>query len=316
MPDIEAHERPSTVPPFSAALFKPKYWPTWLSMPLLYVLSWLPAKLIDIFAAFLGDTVLRRNRKRFHIAKTNLSLCFPEKSDDELVEMVDAHNRAQARAILQYPKLWWQPRALLKRSIDLLGYEQVEAVRAGGENAIVLLCHSASLDVAIAALSMRTSGAGAYKPVRNAVLDWLIATRRMRFGAKVYARDDGLRPLIKSVRNGGLLVYPADEDLGVISKCVFAPFYGVQKATVPVLGRMAKLTDSKVFTCISYYDFSRSRYVVRVLPYIENLQGEDDAADAVEMNASIEQAINYSPEQYLWTLRLFQTRPENEPSVY
>jgi KDO2-lipid IV(A) lauroyltransferase len=113
-----------------------------------------------------------------------------------------------------------------------------------------------------------------------------------------------------------VLIYPADEDLGAISKCAFAPFFGVQKATVPVLGRMAKKTHAKVFTCISYYDFARSRYVVRVLPCIQDLKGDDDVADAQAMNATIEEAVKYCPEQYLWTLRLFQTRPDNGASVY
>jgi lauroyl-KDO2-lipid IV(A) myristoyltransferase len=276
----------------------------------------MPAKVLDGLAIIIGDTIFRKNKKRFRFAKINLSLCFPDKSDAEIVEMVYSLYRAQARAFIQYALLWWQPRSLLEKRIEVVGLEQVEAVKARGENAIILLCHSASLDVAIAALSMRIKSSGPYKPVRNPLLDWLIANRRIRFGGIIFTREDGLRPLIKSIRNGRVLIYPADEDLGAISKCAFAPFFGVQKATVPVLGRLAKATHAKVFTCISYYDFERSRYVVRVLPYIQALKGDDDLADAQAMNAAIEQAVDHCPEQYLWTLRLFQTRPDNESSVY
>jgi lauroyl/myristoyl acyltransferase len=292
------------------------YWPMWICMPLLYCLSWLPAKALDVLAVKLGNTVFRRNKKRFHIAKINLSLCFPEKSDAEIVEMVHALHRAQARAFIQYPLLWWHPRSLLEKQIDVVGFEQVEAVKARNENAIILLCHSASLDVAIAALSMRIKSSGPYKSLRSSFLDWLIANRRIRFGGIIFRREDGLRPLIKSIRDDRVLIYPADEDLGAVSQCAFAPFFGVQKATVPVLGRLAKTTRSKVFTCFSHYDFDRSRYVVRVLPSIQGLSGDDDVADAQAMNASIEQAVNHCPEEYLWALRLFQTRPEGESSVY
>jgi lauroyl-KDO2-lipid IV(A) myristoyltransferase len=264
----------------------------------------------------MGDSLFRRNKKRFHIAKTNLSLCFPDKSQAEIDEMVYSLFRAQARATIQYPLLWWNPRSLLERSIEVVGLEQVEAVKARGENAIILLCHSASLDVAIAAISMRIKSSGHYKPVRNALVDWLIANRRIRFGGIIFTRDDGLRPLIKSIRNGRVLIYPGDEDLGEVSKCEFASFFGVQKATVPVLGRLAKMTHAKVFTCISYYDFERSRYVVKLLPDTQALTGDDDSADAQVMNAAIEQAVSHCPEQYLWTLRLFQTRPDGESSVY
>ena len=84
----------------------------------------------------------RKNKKRVHIAKTNLSLCFPDKSDTELNEMVNAHFRAQARAYMQYALLWWHPTWMLKKRIDVVGLEQVEAVKAKGENAIILLCHT------------------------------------------------------------------------------------------------------------------------------------------------------------------------------
>ena len=285
-------------------------------MPLLYCFSWLPSKVLDMLAIKLADTFFRKNKKRSHIAKTNLSLCFPEKSDVEIVGMVHSLYRAQARAYIQYPLLWWHPRSLLEKRIDVVGLEQIEAVKASSENAIILLCHSASLDVAITALSMRIKSSGPYKPVKNPLLDWLIANRRIRFGGIVYTREDGLRPLIKSIRNDRVLIYPADEDLGAVSKCAFAPFFGVKKATVPILGRLAKNTKSKVFICISHYDFEKSRYMVRILPFIKDLSGDDDVADAQIMNASIEQAVSHCPEQYLWTLRLFQTRPEGESSVY
>ena len=41
-----------------------------------------------------------------------------------------------------------------------------------------------------------------------------------------------------------------------------------------------------------------------------------NAAPPVVSCEAIEQAVNESPAQYLWTLRFFQTRPDSEPSVY
>ena len=311
----ENKERLSTVPAFSVSFLMPKYWLIWIGLILFYCFSWMPKKFLDTVANKLGDLTASKNKKRFHIAKTNLSLCFSDKTDKQINEMVLAHFRAQARATIQYALLWWHPKALLKKNIEVIGLEQIEAVQANGENAIILLCHSVSLDVAIAALSMRIKSAGPYKPMKNPLLDWLIANRRIRFGGIIFTREDGLRPLIKSTRSGRVLIYLADEDLGA-ERCVFSPFYGVQKATVPVLGRLAKTTRSKVFTCISCYDSERSKYVVKILPQIQGVNGEDDLHDTKAMNESIEQAVNTCPAQYLWTLRFFKTRPDGEKSVY
>jgi len=311
----ESKERLSTVPDFSAAFLMPKYWLLWIGLFLFYCLSWMPSKVLDRLGDTLGNYTARKNKKRFRIANTNLSLCFPDKTADEIQQLVEAHFRAQARATLQYAKIWWQPISALRKHIDVVGLERVQKVIDDGGHVIILLCHSVSLDVAIAALSMRVKSSGPYKPFRNALLDWLVANRRIRFGGIIFTREDGLRPIIKSIRAGRVLIYPADEDLGA-ERCIFAPFYGVQKATVPVLGRLAKTTKSKVFTCMSCYDAEQSKYIVNVLPHIEGLDGEDDLSDTQAMNASVEQAVNYCPTQYMWTLRLFKTRPEGESSVY
>ena len=90
----------------------------------------------------------------------------------------------------------------------------------------------------------------------------------------------------------------------------------MQKATVPVLGRLAKTTRSKVFTCISCYDSERLKYVVKILPQIQGVDGKDDLHDTKAMNEAIEAAVNLCPVQYLWTLRFFKTRPDGEKSVY
>jgi KDO2-lipid IV(A) lauroyltransferase len=38
--------------------------------------------------------------------------------------------------------------------------------------------------------------------------------------------------------------------------------------------------------------------------------------DAARMNAVIEEGLRHMPEQYLWTFKLFKTRPGHAPSPY
>lgn len=305
----------SNVPAFNFSLLRPGYWLFWLALFCFYCISWLPAKALDSAANRLGVYMLRKNQKRYRIAYKNLSLCFPDKAEDEIVTMVSAHFRAQARAMLQYALLWWHPEKRLRGNIDIEGFDQIERAKSEGKNVIVLLCHSASIDVAIVALSMRMDTSCSYNRIKSPLLNWLVAKGRVRFGTQVYTRDDGLRPLVKSLKDGHVLLYPCDGDLGA-DRCVFAPFYGVQKATVPVLGRLAKKTDSVVFTCISIYDKQQSRYSVKILPSVKGLSGKDDDADSLVMNKAIEQAVNLSPVEYLWTLTIFKTRPDGEVSLY
>ena len=304
---------------FRAELLHPRHWLTWAGVALYFLFTLLPMSLTDRVGSRLGDYAAKKNRKRFNIARVNLSLCFPNKDEAAVERMVHDHFRAQLRGAMHLNIIWWRPVFMVRRKILREGFEQIDYYRQQGKQVIVLLCHSVGLDFAVASISMDYNTNGPYKPMRNAVVDFMFTHGRSRFGArhggKLFTRDDGLRPLIRETRAGKVLVYLADEDLGM-ENAVFAPFFGVPKATIPVLGRMAKACNAVVLPCVSCYDPDLKKYRVRLFPAIENFPAGDDVVDSTAMNSAIEQAVLECPEQYLWTFRYFQTRPEGEAPVY
>ena len=304
---------------FRLSLLHPRHWLTWVGLGVFFIFTLLPMSVIDSIGCWLGSFAARKNKKRFDIAKTNLSLCFPDKTTEDIEGMVVEHFRAQFRSVLHYYILWWRPVATVRKKIHKVGFEKIEGYQQQGKNIIILLTHNVGLEFSGAAISMDYKTVGPYKPLRNPVIDWVVANGRLRFGNnhenKLFTREDGLRPLIREVRAGSILGYFADEDLGE-KNSIFAPFYGVQKATIPVLGRLAKSCDAVVLPCVSCYEAESSRYIIKLLPKIEGLPSGDDEDDSEKMNKAIERAIDYCPTQYLWTLRYFQTRPEGEASVY
>jgi len=304
---------------FRPALLQPRYWGTWLGLALFFLFTLLPLPLIDAAGARLGRLAAKQNRKRSAIARTNLSLCFPDMNAAQIEAMVVEHFQAQLRSVLHYYILLWRPEAVVRRRLHCEGFEQIEHYQAQGRQVIVLISHSTGLDFAGAALSMDRAANGPYKEARNPVIDWLIAHLRLRFsarhGGRLFTRQDGLRPLIRETRAGKILLYLGDEDLGV-ENSVFAPFFGVPKATIAVIGRLAKACDAVVLPCIACYEPGHRRYVVKLLPAIEGFPAGDDMRDAEAMNRAIEDTIRQCPAQYLWTLRYFQTRPEGEAGVY
>jgi lauroyl-KDO2-lipid IV(A) myristoyltransferase len=304
---------------FRAGLLHPKHWLTWLGLGVYFLFTFLPMSLLDRVGGWLGGYAAKKNRKRFNIARANLSLCFPDKSSRDIDAMVIEHFRAQLRGVMHLFIVWWWPVFLVRRRIIREGFEQIDYHKAQGKQVIVLLCHTVGLDFAVASVSMDYISSGPYKPMRNEVIDFMFTRARTRFGAKfggkLFTRDDGLRPLIKETRAGKVLIYLADEDLG-LANSVFAPFFGVPKATIPVLGRMTKACNAVVLPCVSCYDPELKKYRVKMLPAIENFPAGDDSVDAAAMNSAIEKTVLECPAQYLWTFRYFQTRPEGEPPVY
>ena len=66
---------------FTLSLLHPRHWLTWLGLGLFFIITLLPLSFIDWLGCRLGDLAAVKNKKRFNIARTNLSLCFPDKTE-------------------------------------------------------------------------------------------------------------------------------------------------------------------------------------------------------------------------------------------
>lgn len=300
---------------FKMHYLHPKYWTTWLAVLALFVVLLLPPFLQDAIANKLGDLARNINAKRRRIARKNIDLCFPGLSEAEKKEMLRQNFRHQARSILTYGLIWWAPKKTLEKRIVLEGQDHIEAARKKGRGIIFMAAHSLGLEAAVSATTMRYPLSGPFKPMKNLLVDWLVAKGRKRHGTFIYPRSAGLRPIIKDVRAGCTMFYLPDEDLGR-DRSIFAPFFSVQKATVPVLGRLTKSCKADVFPTIACYDEKTHQYIIHVLPPLEDFPKGDDYQDTITMNQTLEQIIQICPSQYFWTLKLFRTRPEGEKKFY
>lgn len=294
---------------------KPEYWTTWFFVMVLFWVNLLPAVMVDMLANLLGDIARNVNSKRRRIARKNIQLCFSKYTLEGRKRMLLRTFRSQMRSVLHYGLIWWGSRARLNKRIIVQGQEHIDASLAAGRSVIIMASHSVGLEAAVSAITLRYPISGPFKMLKNPVINYLVAKGRARFGTLLYSRDAGLRPIIRDVRNGHIMFYLPDEDLGK-DRSIFVPFFGVKKATVPVLGRLAKSCNADVLPCISCYDEARHKYIINVLPALEDFPRGDDVLDASQMNKAIEQSVCLCPEQYFWTLRLFRTRPEGEERFY
>ncbi|HHJ35710.1 MAG TPA: hypothetical protein ENJ87_08080, partial [Gammaproteobacteria bacterium] len=110
---------------FRWSLLSPGNGLTWVGLVCFFVVTLLPMSLTDRIGSFIGRSVARRNRRRFNIVETNLSLCFPEKKISEIREMVLDHFQVQIRSVVHYFILWWRPASVVRKKIKMSGFEKV-----------------------------------------------------------------------------------------------------------------------------------------------------------------------------------------------
>ena len=303
------------LPQFRFSFLAPRHWGTWSALALVRVLAWMPWPIRAAVGVGLGDVARWFSRKRREIARVNLRLCYPERSDAERERMLRDHFRCRMRAAVDYGILWWGSARRLRRLVAVEGERHFRKHHAKGRPVILLTGHSLMLDFGAAVLTTRYPGVGLVKPARNPVADWFLQRARQRFNARLCTRGQGFRPVIRALRGGAFFYYLPDEDLGARDS-VFAPFFGVPAATLATLGRLAQLADAVVIPAYTRYLPGTGRYEQHLFPALKDFPSGDAQRDAERMNRELEKLIALAPEQYMWTMRRFRTRPDGGQNAY
>jgi Kdo2-lipid IVA lauroyltransferase/acyltransferase len=281
---------------------------------LTWLLHWLSLPILAWLGRGLGILLYCVGRSRRNVALKNLSLCFPELSASEHRRIARRHFQSFAQVVLEQCLLWWATDKRILDAIRINGLEHWKAVET--RPVIWLAPHFAGLDWAGLPLSMRGPIASVYSKQNSELLNRMLLKSRNRFNhAVLFSRQDGLRGVIKALRQGISFYYLPDLDFGR-RDAVFVPFFGVPAATVTGLSRISKLADAVVLPVIPRQLPNGRGYEVTIYPAWENFPTDDVTADTRRMNEFIEARIREMPEQYLWTHKRFKTRPENEAGFY
>lgn len=300
------------VQPFRWSFLCSRYWPVWLLLGVLWLLAFVPHGVRRMLAKGLAQGYQWAYPKRKRIVERNLDLCFPEHLPEDRRLWRDRHFELQAYAILDLGRLWFRSVRYLKSQTEVRDPELFNRlIDSGG---VVLTGHGAGLEWIGHFFTMNMTGSAMYKPFgKNRLLNWLFERGRVRHGARVYPRDQGLKPHLKHLRAGQGFFYIADEDLG-LDDSVFAPFFGHEKATIPLAGKIAALGKSEIYPALGQLDLVTGRYRLLLLPPVKiPAKANREAAQAI--NLALAQLITDDPPQYMWSLKLFKTTT-NQTDVY
>ncbi len=250
---------------------------------------------------------------RRRIALVNLALCFPDKSAAERAAIGRRALRNLARAFIDHGVLARASREALERFVRVEGAQHL--TDPANRPLILVAPHFAGLDAGGVRVNTLTRGVSIYARSRAAELDrWLLAIRS-RFSAPLLIAREGfdLRAAVRALRQGLPFYYLPDQDPGERNG-VFVPFFGVDAATLPMVARLAKMTNGKVMLCVT--EMTQDGYVLHLEPPWRGYPSGDVVADTARMNAEIERWVRRLPDQYLWTHKRFKTRPAGAPPLY
>jgi KDO2-lipid IV(A) lauroyltransferase len=287
---------------------------TRLGFGLLWLVHFLPLGALAAVGNFAGTVGYYLARSRRRIGRTNLALCFPDLSVRDREQLLKRHFRAFGRSVFERGVMFWGSKARIQATVRVEGIEHYLALK--GTPLIIFAPHFVGIDMAAARLATEYRACGMYARQSNSIADEMLARARNRFGnAVLFARHEGLLPVLQAMKEGLPFLYSPDMDLGA-PHSIFVPFFGVTAATTTGLSVIARVTRAKVLPLVVEQRPGSEGYVARILPPLDDFPSDNPEADTRSMNAYLEARIVEMPEQYHWLHKRFKTRPPGEPDLY
>ena len=247
---------------------------------ILWCLRWLPPGWVAALGNGLGGLLFHWGRKR--VTLLNLKACFPERTDEERERIGRGVFRNLGRATLELGRLWYAPLELALENVTLRDRHFMDEWR-GRRPVIVLAPHFVGLDIGGARFSREYPEAfSMYSEQKNKVFDRALRRARKRYSdATLITRQQGLRPVLKALKDKKPFYYLPDMDFGA-KDAEFVDFFGIKTATVTAVSRLCGIAGAKVIPLITRQ--TESGYEARFYPAWENFPSGDAKAECVAVS--------------------------------
>lgn len=296
-------------------LYHPRFWLTWVAVGVLRLLALLPYGLIQTLGPAVGRLYVLAMPGRKVIARTNIDLCFPDRSPEWRKQLLKDSFDSLGKTLLEAPLAWWAPTRRVAKLAHIHGMENLQAALARGKGVLLLTAHLNSPEFGGRLLVNEQSFVAMYRPSNNPVIDRMISRARLRWLPQIITRHN-VRGVIRALKEGKAVWYAVDQNAGR-RESVFAEFFGIPASTNPATARLARLSGALVvpFRAVRRED-GKGHDIFLEAPW-EDFPSGDLVADTRRVNDLVERWVRETPEQYMWIHRRFRTRPQrSDPRLY
>ena len=275
----------------------------------------LPLRWSQAIGSRLGLLLITYNRKRAHISRCNLRVCFPEKSEAEREELLIQNAKETGKWFLESAYVWFGNPDYLSKRVTVKNPQLLEAAHQKNRGVVIVLPHLGNWELVNFYIPKHYPFAAMYKPMKSSWFEKVIFKSRTRLGSKMFTTNiRGVRQALKAMRNNQVLAVLADH-LPTKEAGVYAPFFGQPALTGKLTQALANSNQSEVLLAVAVRKPSGQGFEI-VFEKIEGMPTEDHVAFATALNRAVEKSILLAPEQYQWVYRRFANPPEGTPNIY
>ena len=242
-----------------------------------------------------------------HTTKTNLKLCFPDKTLKQIRILTRKSLKETSKGLFESGKCWiTYPKLDISKLVVVEGKDLVLRSLEEGRGVILFTPHIGNIEILINFIANNFKSTIPYTPAKISALDSVMNSARVLTGANMVKADSGgIRSSLIALKEGNLIMMASDQ-VPKKSNGIIANFFGVSALTVSLISPLSKKTKSPCHsvTCLMR---SRGQGFKIIFSKKINKLNDLDVQDGVNlMNRELEKCIMKAPEQYAWEYKRFK----------
>jgi KDO2-lipid IV(A) lauroyltransferase len=275
----------------------------YLSLPLIYLVSWLPFPLLYLLSDFMYLLIYRVIGYRKEVVFTNLKNSFPEKTASELLEIQRKFYRYFCDLILETLKtLTISPEAVRKR-VSLGDISAFKRFKKEGRSVIMVLGHFGNWELGGARYSQEPLPHlyVIYHPLANKYFNRLIYHMRTRHGTRLYPMRETTRRMLEDRDKLTTTAFIADQTPSP-ERAHWMEFLNQDTPVFTGTARLSRKLDFPI-VYVSIKRLKRGSYRIDAELLIEDPKAYSEAEISEIHTRRLEKDIREMPEIWLWTNR-------------
>jgi KDO2-lipid IV(A) lauroyltransferase len=287
----------------------------WLVKGLIFITEKLPRAVVYFVYGGLGRIAYYFSGKSRDKAIENLTIVFgKEKTPEEITDIAKkmflnlGKNLATVMRVFPMKNL-----DQLYKQVRVIGKENLDAAYAKGNGVVLLTAHIGAFEILGTFIGLNYKSIMVGTKLKDPRLDALIVASRSKGGSKYVHRGENTLQLMRSLKEGRVMIILIDQDTKVKSR--FVDFMGIPAATPVGATMIALKTGADIVPVIVQMD-AFDNQTITCMPALEVTRSSDAEKDLLDntlrMNQAIDAFIRKDPSQWVWMHDRFKTKPGQE----
>lgn len=272
-------------------------------LPLFYLVSWMPFKLLYLLSDGLYILIFKVFRYRHQVIKENLSNAFPETEEATVSRIQQNFSHNFCDLLVETIKLLTISEKTLKKRVVPGNLEVLERLNRENRTTLLAMGHWGNWEWSSArfnSLDIHTYCA-IYHPLSNKYFDGLLFRLRSRFGTRLYSMKDAGIKIMKNLHETTAIAFIADQSPPP-ENAHWCTFLNQETAVFTGLSRISQKLNLPI-VYFSARKVKRGLYEMNAELLIES----PNSVTAEEITAlyirRLEKDIRSRPDIWLWTHR-------------